>query len=98
MLKNKTEKNNIDWMVTLVPFIIIISLAVYLFAFPEQANGAISRVRFFFGDTVGVYYLIIGAGVLLVSAFLAFSKYGNRSRSEERRVGKECRSRWSPYH
>src|SRR3712207_8878478 len=22
----------------------------------------------------------------------------NRRRSEERRVGKECRSRWSPYH
>ena len=26
-------------------------------------------------------------------------RYGwKRSRSEERRVGKECRSRWSPYH
>ena len=24
--------------------------------------------------------------------------YRTRSRSEERRVGKECRSRWSPYH
>ena len=23
---------------------------------------------------------------------------GNEVRSEERRVGKECRSRWSPYH
>ena len=23
---------------------------------------------------------------------------GRRQRSEERRVGKECRSRWSPYH
>src|SRR6266487_6712801 len=23
---------------------------------------------------------------------------GGRERSEERRVGKECRSRWSPYH
>ena len=23
---------------------------------------------------------------------------GNYQRSEERRVGKECRSRWSPYH
>src|SRR5256884_8033789 len=23
---------------------------------------------------------------------------GERTRSEERRVGKECRSRWSPYH
>ena len=22
----------------------------------------------------------------------------NLTRSEERRVGKECRSRWSPYH
>ena len=22
----------------------------------------------------------------------------SRNRSEERRVGKECRSRWSPYH
>ena len=25
-------------------------------------------------------------------------KKQRRSRSEERRVGKECRSRWSPYH
>ena len=24
--------------------------------------------------------------------------YNNIDRSEERRVGKECRSRWSPYH
>ena len=24
--------------------------------------------------------------------------YGEEFRSEERRVGKECRSRWSPYH
>ena len=31
---------------------------------------------------------------LLVSA----SMLQNESRSEERRVGKECRSRWSPYH
>ena len=26
-----------------------------------------------------------------------WQKY-NQARSEERRVGKECRSRWSPYH
>ena len=26
------------------------------------------------------------------------SKLGFANRSEERRVGKECRSRWSPYH
>ena len=26
------------------------------------------------------------------------AKYATDYRSEERRVGKECRSRWSPYH
>ena len=26
------------------------------------------------------------------------AKYFGVARSEERRVGKECRSRWSPYH
>ena len=26
------------------------------------------------------------------------SSTGDPQRSEERRVGKECRSRWSPYH
>ena len=25
-------------------------------------------------------------------------KWDDGARSEERRVGKECRSRWSPYH
>ena len=29
---------------------------------------------------------------------LALSKLDYKGRSEERRVGKECRSRWSPYH
>ena len=29
-------------------------------------------------------------------SFVSFE--GPPSRSEERRVGKECRSRWSPYH
>ena len=33
-------------------------------------------------------YSKMGKGIIL----------SNRSRSEERRVGKECRSRWSPYH
>src|SRR3712207_8607579 len=27
-----------------------------------------------------------------------FAVHGELVRSEERRVGKECRSRWSPYH
>ena len=29
---------------------------------------------------------------------LTFREIADKTRSEERRVGKECRSRWSPYH
>ena len=32
---------------------------------------------------------------VLIAALVALTIVG---RSEERRVGKECRSRWSPYH
>ena len=32
------------------------------------------------------------------SKFLELVRKGDWPRSEERRVGKECRSRWSPYH
>ena len=30
--------------------------------------------------------------------WVSFKLFGIMPRSEERRVGKECRSRWSPYH
>ena len=47
-----------------------------------------------------------GAGNLTITPGLkiattgteAMTFVGTLSRSEERRVGKECRSRWSPYH
>ena len=36
--------------------------------------------------------------ILVLIPGLGIVRNGSRSRSEERRVGKECRSRWSPYH
>ena len=36
-------------------------------------------------------------GVYMLATILK-SKEAIQTRSEERRVGKECRSRWSPYH
>ena len=39
--------------------------------------------------------LIVGAGPIIIGQGCEFDYSG---RSEERRVGKECRSRWSPYH
>lgn len=71
------KDGRIDWIITLVPFALIMGLAGLLFAFPEQSNEVIGRIRFFFGDTLGLYYLMIGLGVLGVSLFLSFSKYGD---------------------
>jgi len=73
---NTADKHRIDWMVTLVPFILIMLVATLLFIFPEDSNAVISRIRFFFGDTFGSYYIIIGIGVFITSIFLSYSKYG----------------------
>lgn len=66
----------IDWVITLVPLILILSLASLFFAFLEQSNQIVGQIRYVFGDTFGVYYLIIGLGILFVSIYLAGSKYG----------------------
>lgn len=73
----KVDCKQIDWMITLVPFALIMGLAVFLFIFPEQSNAVIAQVRFFFGDTLGLYYLVIGLAVLIISIWLSFSKYGD---------------------
>ena len=46
-----------------------------------------------------LYESLAADGVLEMDAALLAEMRGRiEERSEERRVGKECRSRWSPYH
>src|ERR1043165_9833905 len=49
---------------------------------------------------IGLVLMIIGIPLVILGGhFMDLSeKKAERLRSEERRVGKECRSRWSPYH
>lgn len=70
-------KKKIDWMVTLVPFVLIMLLSALLFVFPTSSNVVIGKVRYFFGNTLGVYYLMIGLAFFMISMYLAFSKYGS---------------------
>lgn len=69
--------HKIDWLITLVPLAIVITLCLVFFFLPEESNMILSKVRFFFGDTFGTYYLIIGLGIFIVSIYIAMSKYGN---------------------
>ena len=54
----------------------------------EQSTTAMEGDRA--GNIIAIYSPQGGAGTTTISTSLA--------RSEERRVGKECRSRWSPEH
>src|SRR5256885_14644606 len=65
-------------------------------AVQERLQRLEAQVR---GDKVMVAFVAEfsrGKSELINAVF--FAHYGRRLRSEERRVGKECRSRWSPYH
>ena len=61
------KKGQIDWMITLLPLGLIAALSILFFLLPEQSNTVLAKVRFFLGDTFGVYYLAIGLGVFLLS-------------------------------
>ncbi len=76
-MNRKASKGKIDWMITLLPLGIVIALCALFFFLPEQSNVVLSQIRFFFGDTFGIYYLIIGLGIFILSIFIAASKYGD---------------------
>src|SRR3712207_6928740 len=67
------------------------------------------RARTGFKREYPMFLVINGLTLLMGLGIVAFARYGldltsawalqgANLRSEERRVGKECRSRWSPYH
>lgn len=72
-----SEGRKIDWIITLVPLFLVVALCILFFIMPEQSNKVLAGIRFFFGDTLGVYYLIIGLGIFILSIYIGASKYGN---------------------
>src|SRR2546430_15303269 len=46
----------------------------------------------------GTCTVLVDSRAILSCLMLGLEAEGRQVRSEERRVGKECRSRWSPYH
>src|SRR3712207_820425 len=58
---------------------------------PEGVQGVAVYMAIYLAMTLGTFAVILG----MRRGNVMFEKV---DRSEERRVGKECRSRWSPYH
>ena len=68
--------SKIDPATTIIPLVIILILCIFFVVDPEGSTAGLSSIRNFLGDDLGVYYLIVGLGVLLASLYIAFSKYG----------------------
>src|SRR3989454_84029 len=61
-------------------------------------SAAMQYIAPYSGCTMGEYFRDRGQDALIIYDDLTKQAWAYRQRSEERRVGKECRSRWSPYH
>ena len=70
-------------------------IAAFMFVFSFTSNASADGHGLKMGIILGFTGPIESlTPAMAASAELAFKE----ARSEERRVGKECRSRWSPYH
>ena len=92
--KKSGEGKKIDWMITLLPFIIIIILCVLFFYWPDESNEMLGKIRYVLGDVFGTYYLAVGLGVFLFSIFIASSKYGNVVLGDEEEKPKHSFFAW----
>lgn len=75
-MKNQNTWKQLDWLTTIIPFVCILLLCGVFLANPEGSGNILNSIRYFLGDKLGSYYLIIGLGVFLCSLYIAFSKYG----------------------
>ena len=72
-----------------IPILVIVGIVHFILKIKSGINIAVSY-RF----ALRAYFYV----AILISIGLAGLGGVATLRSEERRVGKECRSRWSPYH
>ncbi len=74
---NQALKKRLDWTTTLIPLTAVILLCILFLLYPEGSTSVLGSIRFFLGDQMGSYYLLIGLGVFLCSLYIACSKYGD---------------------
>ena len=78
---------------------------LYLFASGFYSKYRSTKYKGHLYLLVGIFIIVMSCihmpGILRIVlswSIISVSTYAIFERSEERRVGKECRSRWSPYH
>ncbi len=76
MKEKQNLREQIDWVSTLVPLGFVGVLFVVFILWPEQSRSMLDLIRGKIGDEGGLYYALLGTGILACSLYIALSKYG----------------------
>lgn len=69
-------RKRLDWSTMIIPLIVVVLLCLLFMALPEQTKKILGCIRNFFGDDIGIYYVLLGLGAVICSFYMAFSRYG----------------------
>ena len=61
----------------LIPLFVVVALCVIFIFSPEESTRVVDAIRGFLGNQLSAFYILIGVGFLVVSLYIAFSKYGD---------------------
>src|SRR2546425_9530844 len=91
---------SISWKLTLLLFVTMPLVSLTVKFFGQQVHTRFQQIQDFFAQITARAQENF-TGVRVVRAYAQenaeIAAFNRLNRSEERRVGKECRSRWSPY-
>ena len=82
--------NNLSKIILTVLVMALLAVWFYTLEQDPRGNGYVITIL-----ERSAIYAIVAVAMNLMNGFTGLF---SDDRSEERRVGKECRSRWSPYH
>ena len=74
--KKRRGSNEIDWIITLLPLVIVTGIAALLLTFPQRSMKVIDTLWSIFVNKLGFFYILLGFGLVCTAFYLAFSKYG----------------------
>ena len=53
-MEKEKLRGRIDWITTLIPFVIVLSMMLVFMLIPTQSKLFVDTLRGFFGDTIGI--------------------------------------------
>lgn len=76
MNKLKNAAKNIELPIIIIPTTIVLALFITFMTLPKESTAVVTTIRSILSNEFGIYYLLLGLGVFLLTIGIAFSKFG----------------------